>query len=198
MGSVKIGITGSIGMGKTKTASFFLEKGIPVWDADKSVNELYKRGESGYKAIKKISQSFVNNDQVDKAKLLKEISADSNLLMQIESKIHPLVKKSRFDFIENNKMAPILVFDIPLLFESSDYKWLDKIIVVTVNVKEQEARVLKRGKMTRKQFFELNSKQMPIEEKIKLADYVIQTDFGLLQAKRQVNKIINRVLHKNE
>ena len=118
--------------------------------------------------------------------------------MQIEGKIHPLVRKSRFDFIENNKMAPILVFDIPLLFESSDYKWLDKIIVVTVNVKEQEARVLKRGKMTREQFLELNSKQMPIEEKIKLADYVIQTDFGLLQAKRQVNKIINRVLHKNE
>ena len=64
-------------------------------------------------------------------------------------------------------MAPILVFDIPLLFESSDYKWLDKIIVVTVNVKSQEARVLKRGKMTREQFFELNSKQMPIEEKKK-------------------------------
>ena len=198
MGPVKIGITGSIGMGKTKTASFFLEKGIPVWDADKSVNQLYKRGESGYKAIKKISQSFVNNHQVDRPKLLKEISTNSDLLKQIESKIHPLVKKSRFDFIENNKMAPILVFDIPLLFESSDYKWLDKIIVVTVNVKEQEARVLKRGKMTREQFLELNSKQMPIEEKIKLADYVIQTDFGLLQAKRQVNEIINRVLQKNE
>ena len=198
MGSVKIGITGSIGMGKTKTASFFLEKGIPVWDADKSVSQLYKRGESGYEAIKKISRSFVNKDQVDKPKLLKEISANNDLLMQIESKIHPLVKKSRFDFIQNNKTAPILVFDIPLLFESSDYKWLDKIIVVTVNVKEQESRVLKRGKMTQKQFFEFNSKQMPIEEKIKLADYVIQTDFGLLQAKEEVNKIISRVLHNNE
>ena len=193
----KLGITGSIGMGKTKTASFFTDEGIPVWDADKTVHNLYQSGEEGYNQIKKLSEAYVNDKEVDRKKILENISIKENLLQEIERKVHPIVRSNRRVFIEKHNDQPILVFDIPLLFESGDVNWLDGILVVKANIKEQERRVLRRGKMTREQFRQVNSRQMDIEEKCRLANFVIDTDLGLDHARDQVRTVIKTLLAKN-
>ena len=193
----KLGITGSIGMGKTQTAKFFSQEGIPVWDADKTVHKLYKKGEDGYDAIKNLSKLYVNNYEVDRKKILEASIKQKDLLSKIESKIHPLVKKNRNEFIEKNKSHPIITFDIPLLFETSELGWLDGVLVVKTSPIEQERRVLKRGTMTKEQFQEINSKQINIEEKCQLADFIIETDLGLRHVKTEVKKIIQIILKKN-
>ena len=193
----KLGITGSIGMGKTQTAKFFFQEGIPVWDADKTVHKLYKKGEDGYDAIKKFSNLYVNTYEVDRKKILKESLKQKDLLSKIESKIHPLLKKNRNEFIDKNKHHPIITFDIPLLFETGERGWLDGVLVVKTNPIEQERRVLKRGTMTKEQFQKINSKQINIEEKCQLADFIIETDLGLRHVKTEVKKIIQTILKKN-
>ncbi len=197
MGPFKLGITGSIGMGKTQTASFFKDEGIPVWDADKTVHSLYKKGEEGYNEIKKLSESYVNKKEVDTKKILEDMSVKQNLLQELEGKIHPIVKRKRLDFIEEHSDYPILSFDIPLLFESGDVDWLDSVLVVKASIKEQERRVLKRGRMTREQFRKFNSKQIDIEEKCRLANFIIDTDLGLDHARGEVRKIIETILCKD-
>ncbi len=193
----KLGITGSIGMGKTQTAKFFFQKGIPVWDADKAVHKLYKKGEDGYDAIKEFSNRYVNTHEVDRKKILEESLKQKDLLSKIESKIHPLLKKNRNEFIDQHKHHPIIIFDIPLLFESSEREWLDGVLVVKTNPIEQERRVLERGTMTKEQFQKINSKQINIDEKCQLADFIIETDLGLRHVKTEVKKIIQIILKKN-
>ena len=99
----KLGITGSIGMGKTQTAKLFFQEGIPVWDADKAVHKLYKKGEDGYNAIKNFSSLYVNTYEVDRKKILEESLNQMDLLSKIESKIHPLVKKNR-NYLKNSSL----------------------------------------------------------------------------------------------
>ena len=119
------------------------------------------------------------------------------MLSQIESKIHPLLKKSRNQFIDKNKHHPIITFDIPLLFETSERSWLDGVLVVKTNPIEQERRVLKRGTMTKEQFQKINSMQINIEEKCQLANFIIESDLGLRHVKTEVKKIIQTILKKN-
>ncbi len=190
----KLGITGCIGMGKTQTAQFFKNEGIPVWDADETVHQLYRKGEEGYSAIKDISNSYVNKTEVNRKKILEAIDQNKDLLLKIEEKIHPIVKKKRDGFIRKLNHHSILVFDIPLLFETGEYEWLDGILVVKTNPREQQRRVLERGKMTIEQFNEFNSKQIDIEEKCKLADFVIETDLGFNHAQSEVKRIIELIL----
>ena len=190
----KLGITGSIGMGKSQTANFFADEGFPVWDADKTVHNIYKRGQEGYDTIKKLSKSYVNNHEVDRKKILESASKKKDLLSEIEVKIHPILKKKRNEFIMKQADKPILIFDIPLLFETGEYDWFDGILVVKTNPREQERRVLKRGSMTKEQFQKINSKQMNIDEKCRLADFIIETDLGFRHVKKEVKKIIQFIL----
>ena len=111
----KLGITGSIGMGKTQTAKFFFQEGIPVWDADKTVHKLYKKGEDGYNAIKSFSNLYVNTYEVDRKKILKESLKQKDLLSKIESKIHPLLKKNRNPQLNVRRFFKWGVFKHPLL-----------------------------------------------------------------------------------
>ena len=193
----KLGITGSIGMGKSQTANFFADEGFPVWDADKTVHNIYKRGQEGYDTIKKLSKSYVNNHEVDRKKILESASKKKDLLSEIEVKIHPILKKKRNEFIMKQADKPILIFDIPLLFETGEYDWFDGILVVKTNPREQERRVLKRGSMTKEQFQKINAKQINIEEKCQLADFIIETDLGLRHVKTEVKKIIQIILKKD-
>ena len=145
----KLGITGSIAMGKTHTAKLFKSNGVPVWDADETVHTLYQRGHKGYIAIRKISEKLVNEIEVDRKEILNRIKTDKGLLERIEMKIHPLLRKERYKFIKKMQNNTLLVFDIPLLFETKSEEWLDGVLVVMASDKEQERRVLKRGTMSK-------------------------------------------------
>ena len=148
--TVLLGLTGSIGMGKSTTAAMFLKQGIPVWDADSTVHKLYAKNGAAVKFFNQEIPSAVLNGEVSRVILKKLIKEDINNLKKIEQIVHPLVAKDRLTFIENSKKynAPLIVLDIPLLFETGFYKLVDYIAVVTVDYTTQKQRVLDRESMT--------------------------------------------------
>ncbi|MDA9046772.1 dephospho-CoA kinase [Planktomarina temperata] len=170
--SFLLGLTGSIGMGKSTTAQLFADRGCKVWDADSTVHRAY--GENGA-AVASIAPSAVSQGFVDRAKLRALISQDSKLLPKLEAIIHPLVKKDREVFIAGNP-GSILVFDIPLLFELNSAADFDAVACVLSSPEVQESRVLARSGMTAEHFQMILSKQWPAEEKAARADYIIDTN----------------------
>ena len=187
-----LGLTGSIGMGKSTTATMFREEGCPVWDADAAVHRLYSEGGGAVSAIQDLFPDAVSNGAVDRRALRDIIQADPNALVQIESIVHPLVAEDRARFVHENGSSDILVFDIPLLFETGGNAGMDAVAVVSVSPEVQENRVLERGTMTRSQFFQIRAKQTPDEEKRAGADFVIETD-TLEHARSQVQDIVKRI-----
>ena len=177
---LKIGITGSIGMGKSTIANEFCNFGIPVWNADSVVRTLYKRGNDGYKIIKRFISDAAVNDEVNRTILSDAILKQPTLLQNISTVIHPLIEADRLNFLKMNYTKKILVFDIPLLFETSCDKWLDVIIVATAPVSIQKKRVLRRKSMTEEKFSQILSYQLSNEEKIKKSDFVINTNLSLI------------------
>lgn len=172
-----LGLTGSIGMGKSTTAQMFRDEGIPVWDADAAVHALYAKGGAGVAAIAALEPEAINEGQVDRGFLRNWILRDTKALKKIENAIHPLVLADREAFLESvqkNGQA-IAVLDIPLLFETGADKWLDAVLVVTAPEALQRERVLARESMTEKQFEAMLAKQMPDQEKRAKADFVIET-----------------------
>lgn len=186
-----IGLTGSIGMGKTTTANMFADEGIPVQDADKVVHDLYTG-----KAVTIIEAAFPNttkDNKVDRGALGKIVVGNSAAMKKLETLIHPLVKKERDIFLKNAKQNnnKMVVLDIPLLFESGMDKQCDAIIVVTTTPEDQKKRVLARQGMSEGKFEKILASQMPDVEKRKLADFIIDTSKGKKAAKSQVLKIID-------
>lgn len=186
-----IGLTGSIGMGKTTTANMFADVGIPVQDADKVVHDLYTG-----KAVTIIEAAFPNttkDNKVDRGALGKIVVGNSAAMKKLETLIHPLVKKERDIFLKNAKQNnnKMVVLDIPLLFESGMDKQCDAIIVVTTTPEDQKKRVLARQGMSEGKFEKILASQMPDVEKRKLADFIIDTSKGKKAAKSQVLKIID-------
>ncbi len=186
-----LGLTGSIGMGKTTTARLFAEAGIPVWSADDTVHKLYEEGGAATEAIAGICPDAITDGVVDREKLKAWISRDSRAIEQIEKAIHPLVEADRQDFIRTER-APVLVFDIPLLFEKGNETKFDAIAVVTAPPQEQRRRVLERKTMTEDMFETILARQMPDVEKRRRADYVIVTD-SLEGVRSQVFDIIDKI-----
>ena len=188
-----VGLTGSIGMGKSTTAGMFAEHGIPVWDADAAVHRLYAPGAAGAAAIQALIPDAVTETGVDRARLREAIAGDQTLLGKIEAAIHPLVADDRAIFIEREGArsdAPFLLFDIPLLFETGADTWLDAVIVVSAPADMQRARVLARPGMTAETFETILAKQMPDAEKRSRADFVIDTGKGLDAARAAVAEIV--------
>ena len=189
--TVLLGLTGSIGMGKSTTAAMFLKRGIPVWDADSTVHKLYAKNGAAVKFFNQEIPSAVSNGEVSRVVLKKLIKEDINNLKKIEQIVHPLVAKDRLTFIENSKKynAPLIVLDIPLLFETGFYKLVDYIAVVTVDYTTQKQRVLDRESMTEEMFTQILDKQVSNEEKKRKADFIIPTE-TIEAAERKVQEII--------
>jgi dephospho-CoA kinase len=174
-----LGLTGSIGMGKSTTAEFFRRAGVPVWDADASVHRLYDTGGAGVRAIEAITPAAIKDGVVDRNALRQAILGDQGLLKLIEEVVHPLVSADRQNFLELNSNKQLVVCDIPLLFETGADTWLDGVLVVTADKKVQDQRVMDREGMTREIFETILAKQTPDAEKRQRADYLIDTGLGL-------------------
>jgi dephospho-CoA kinase len=187
----KLGLTGSIGMGKSTTADLFRDAGCAVWDADAAVHRLYDRGGAAVGPVAGALPDAVVDGAVSREALKRMIADDPDVLKTLERIVHPLVAKDRAAFVAGAD-ADIVVFDIPLLFETGGDKAMDATAVVTIDAETQEARVLARGTMTYADFERIRDKQMPDAEKRARADHVIVTDTPE-HARAQVNAIVEQI-----
>lgn len=188
-----LGLTGSIGMGKSTTAAMFAAQGVPVNDADAVVHELY-RG----KAVPLVAAAFpdaIVDGVVDRNRLSAAVLGNPAALKRLESIVHPLVREAELAFLARHRAAgtPLVVLDIPLLFEVGAEGRVDRIAVVTAPPEQQRARVLARPGMTDEKFEAILAKQVPDAEKRARADYVIDTGQGLDQARQAVARIIGEL-----
>jgi dephospho-CoA kinase len=188
---VKIALTGSIGMGKSTVAKIFEAAGIPVFDADATVRHL--QGSDGA-LIEKIGELFpgcVRSGTLDRDCLAQIVLADRSKLAQLEQIVHPAVREWREAFIDRNRGAKALVFEIPLLFETGGEKEFDKVVVISAPAEVQRARVLARQGMTAAKLDSIVARQVPDEEKRRRADFVIDTGGDLSTTEAQVRNILD-------
>jgi len=169
-----LGLTGSIGMGKSTTAQMFRDAAVPVWDADATVHRLYAKGGAAVPLLGDVFPDAVIDGKVSRDKLKHIIAVDPAAFAKIEHIVHPLVAADRRAFVANHD-APLLVFDIPLLYETGADSWLSSVLVVTVPPAVQRDRVLARPGMTRQHLDQILQRQMPDAEKRARADHVIET-----------------------
>jgi dephospho-CoA kinase len=175
-----LGLTGSIGMGKSTAAAMLRRMGIPVHDADQVVHALTRPGGAAIPAIRKAFPDLVSGDSLNRPELSRRAFNDSSILDKLERILHPLVKKEEAKFLRRHRAAgePVVVLDIPLLFETGGEKRCDAVMVVSTPRAEQLRRVLARPGMTRAKLAGIESRQMPDADKRKRADFVIPTGRG--------------------
>ena len=192
---IVLGLTGSIGMGKTTTAQMFASHGVPVWDADSTVHKIYGKNGAAVQAIESLVPGSTHADGVNREALKNAISADPTVLKQIETIVHPLVAQDRQAFLvaEREKGTELVVLDVPLLFETGHDALCDHVAVVTVDAKTQRERVLDRGTMSADQFETILAKQVPDAEKRARADFIIETG-TLDSARKAVAMILNKLI----
>lgn len=174
MTAFRLGLTGSIGMGKSTTAAFFAEGGIPVWDADAVVHSLYERGGAAVEPVAELCPAALVDGRIDRQVLKSWIASDPSALSHLESTVHPLVAEDRATFIAKT-FADIVVLDIPLLFERGTDAEMDATVLVTAPASLQRRRVLSRPGMTEAQFSAILARQMPDAEKRSRATHIIET-----------------------
>lgn len=193
-----IGLTGSIGMGKSETAKMFARLGIPVNDSDANVHALYEPGGAAVPEIGKAFPGTVRGGRVDRALLTKALAADPSSFKKLEAIVHPLVAKTQADFMAKAEVAgaDMVVLDIPLLFETGGQARVDAVVVASAPSHIQRARVLERPGMTVEKLEQILSRQMPDEEKRAKAHYVVVTDKGLDHAFEQVKMIVKDLREK--
>ncbi len=189
-----LGLTGSIGMGKSTTASLFAEEGVPVHDADAAVHALYEG-----KAVPLIEAAFpgtTHDGKVDRGKLGAVVVGDREALKRLEAIVHPLVAQARDHFLAKARLdgAKVALLDIPLLFEVGADKLVDAVVVVTAEPHIQRQRVLERPGMTAEKFEALLVKQMPDAEKRRRADFIVDSGHGIEPARRQVREILQKIV----
>ena len=192
-----VGLTGSIGMGKTETAKMFAQLGVPVYDADAAVHRLYQPGGA---AVAKIAEAFpdcVAGDQVDRARLGALVTGDPDRFRALEAIVHPLVAREQQQFLKEatDAGAEMVVLDVPLLFETGGHGRMDAVVVVSAPEDVQRARVLARPGMTEDKLKGILAKQMPDADKRAQAHFVIETDKGLEHAFEQVKSVV-QALHE--
>ena len=198
-----LGLTGSIGMGKSATAAMFREKGIRVYDADAAVHALYAKGGAAVPVIAEAYPGVVVDGAVDRMQLREAVIGKPDALKRLESLVHPLTGEAQLAFLKEAEAAdaPFIVLDVPLLYETGADKHCNAVIVVTASADTQKARVMERDGMTEDVFNDIVSKQMPDADKRARADFIISTGFGFDFAREQVQAIINlmvRTAKENE
>lgn len=187
-----IGLTGSIGMGKSTTTAMFKAAGVPVYDADAAVHALYAPGGAAVAPIGEAFPGVVRDGAVDRQALGARVLGDAVALKKLESIVHPLVGQSRVGFFAEAEAsgADMVVLDIPLLFETGGDKGVDSVVVVSCPAELQRERVLARPGMTAEKFEQILAKQTPDGEKRARADFVVDTSQGLEAAKDQVDRVL--------
>jgi dephospho-CoA kinase len=188
-----LGLTGSIGMGKSTTAKFFVAEGVPVYDADAAVHRLYE-GE----ATPQIEAAFpgtTKDGKVDRDRLTKQVLGDGAAIKRLETIVHPLVASARERFLAEAERngAPVAVLDIPLLFETGGDKRCDAVVVVSAPADMQRQRAFGRPGMSEQKLAAIMANQVPDDEKRRRADFVVDTSQGFAHARAQVREILARV-----
>jgi dephospho-CoA kinase len=188
-----LGLTGSMGMGKSTTAKFFAEAGVPVHDADAAVHRLYEGA-----AVAPVEAAFpgvTHGGRIDRAKLSARIANDPVALKKLEAIVHPLVRATEQDFLAaaEKSGAPVAVLDIPLLYETGGESRCDAVVVVSAPADVQRTRVFERPGMTDDKHAALLARQMPDEEKRRRADFVVDSSRGFDAARAQVRDILTAV-----
>lgn len=191
----RLGLTGSIGMGKSITAALFAEAGLPVWDADAAVHRLYAETGAAVAPLARLCPEAIQGKSVSRETLKRLIAANPTLLAQIEAIVHPLVAADRADFLANTT-ADISILDIPLLFEKSNQHECDATLLVTAPVALQRQRVLQRPGMTKAHFQTILARQMPDAEKRALATHIVET-LDLASTKAYVTALIAYIRGQN-
>ena len=187
-----LGLTGSIGMGKSTTAKLFMEAGVPVYDADAAVHRLYE-GEAA-PAIEAAFPGTTVNGKVDRNKLSARVVHDPAAMKQLESIVHPMLGASRQKFLLDAEQsgAPVAVIDVPLLFETGGEKRVDAVVVVTTTSEIQRQRILARDNMTPEKLDAILARQLPDAEKRARADFVVDTSDGLEPVRARIRDILQQ------
>jgi dephospho-CoA kinase len=192
---IVLGLTGSIGMGKSTTAAIFRRLGVAVFDADRCVHDLYAG--PAVVALESIFPGIKKNGRVDRDALAAKILVDANALARLEAFIHPLVVEKRLEFISRMRGlgARMVVLDVPLLFETGGEKDVDAIVVVSASAAAQRARVLARPGMSEEKLALILDRQIEDRQKRKFSHFIVRTDNGLESAQRQIKAIISALNH---
>ena len=195
---IVLGLTGSIGMGKSTTAKMFAEAGVPVHDSDEAVHRLYAGAAAPL--VEAAFPGTTTDGTVDRARLSSAVLGNPSAIKRLEQIVHPLVRADADAFVEDNRSrgSPLVVLDIPLLFETGGRSRVDKVVVVTAPADIQRERVLARPGMTAEKFAAILANQGPDEEKRRQADFIVDTGKGMAAARREVHRIIDAVTSKAE
>ena len=188
-----LGLTGSIGMGKSAVAAMFRGLGVPVFDADAAVHELQGPGGACIAPIERAFPGTTGPQGVDRQKLGAAVFGNPSALKTLESIVHPEVAEMRRAFLADNANAPLIVFDIPLLYEKTGQHGLDAVVVVSAPAEVQRERVLARPGMTVEKFEQILKLQVPDAEKRKLADHVIDTGVSLAETRHAVQRLVHQL-----
>jgi dephospho-CoA kinase len=188
-----IGLTGSIGMGKSETAKMFRALGVPVYDADAAVHKLYDKGGKAVEPIREAFPSAVVDDAVDRKALSRAVLGLPDEMKKLEAIVHPLVGEAQIEFLKENMAAghEMAVLDIPLLYETGGETRVDVVVVVSAPYDIQKTRVLARPDMDEAKFAAIHAKQTPDAEKRRRADFIVESDKGLDHAREQVSAIVD-------
>lgn len=193
---ILLGLTGSIGMGKSTTSRMFADEGALVWDADAAVHRLYARGGAAVEPLGEAFPGVVVDGAVDRTRLAERLGRDEDAFKRLEAIVHPLAAQDRADDLAAARARGVrlAVLDIPLLFETGGDAFVDAVVVVTADPEVQAARVLARPGMTRDRFEAILARQTPDAEKRRRADFLVDTGRGLDAARDQVREIVGTVL----
>lgn len=195
---IVIGLTGSIGMGKTATARMFAEEGVPVADSDALVHRLYEKGGAAVAPVAAAFPDVLTNDAIDRQKLARHLTGHPSDFKKLEAIVHPLVRTEQEKFLAGARAdkVPLVVLDIPLLFETGRDRDVDRIVVVSAPEAVQRERVLARPGMTEEKFASILARQLPDAEKRARADFIVDSSHGFDHARTQVRRIITGLTAK--
>jgi dephospho-CoA kinase len=187
-----IGLTGSIGMGKSQTARLFEERGVPVYDADATVHALYGKGGDAVEPVGALFPDVIVDGAVDRVKLSSHVVNDAAALKKLEAVVHPLAGQAQLKFLRHHldKGTPAVVLDIPLLLETGAQDRVDVVVLVSAPFETQRQRVLQRPNMTEEKFNAIVAKQMPDAAKRQHADFIVDSSISVDDARRQVGDIL--------